>query len=112
MFFIIFLVLFIFLIVLFKDKILQLFKNKKFIIALIVIATITVFGYTAIKIYDNYSHSASAEEKAIIERYIYDTYGVSLKVKKSFVVYKGIDGCNPGIKWIKNTILYSIKYFR
>lgn len=87
MIFLLIFLLIVIVIVIFRKNIITFLKNKKVIIAIVAIILLSILCKIAILAYEENKSKATKEEIQIIEEYVQEEYGLSLKVKKSSVSF-------------------------
>lgn len=80
----------------------QLFRKYKFLTPLIIIIVLLITLFIIIKFIIPLTphNDVSKEDRALLENYILDNYGLELKVTESEIIHRGDIGINPGIEYV------------
>lgn len=75
------------------------YKNVFILLIAIIVLLITLFIIIKFIIPLIPHNDVSQEDRALLENYILDNYGLELKVTKSEIIHRGNIGINPGIEY-------------
>ena len=83
-----------------KNK--QIFKKYKFLTPLMIVIVLLITLFIIIKfIISLIPHNdVSKEDRALLENYIFEKYGLELKVTESEIIHRGDIGINPGTEYV------------
>ena len=83
-----------------KNK--KIFKKYKFLapVMFIIVLLITIFIIIKFIIPLIPHNDVSKEDRALLENYIFENYGLELKVTESEIIHRGDIGINPGREYV------------